>query len=101
MRLLACSLVSCLLATGARAQWYGGYVYPPSSNVNVTVVYPPPAQPQTVVLMEGARPVPVRGERQEEYEPARQITYLIAFKNNDIRMVDQYWVKGKTLYYLT
>jgi len=101
MRLLVCSLVSCLLATGARAQWYGGYAYPPSSNVSVTVVYPPPAQPPTVVVLESERPVPVSVQRQEEYGPVRHVTYLIAFKNNDIRVVEQYWVKGKTLYYLT
>jgi hypothetical protein len=101
MRLLVSSLVSCLLTTGARAQWYGGYAYPPSSNVSVTVVYPPPAQPPTVVVLESERPVPVPVQRQEEYGPVRQVTYLIAFKNNEIRAVDQYWVKGKTLYYLT
>ena len=44
MRLLVRSFVCCVLATGARGQWY-----PPSSNV--TVVYPPPAQNPPVVVV--------------------------------------------------
>jgi hypothetical protein len=46
-------------------------------------------------------PAPVPAEAQEEYALARQITYFIAFKNGVVREADQYWVKGRTLYYLT
>jgi hypothetical protein len=42
-----------------------------------------------------------RAEFQEHYAPARQITYLIAFKDSVVRVADQYWVSGNTLYYLT
>jgi hypothetical protein len=93
MRLLVRSFVCCVLATGARGQWY------PSSS-NVTVVYPPPAQtPSVVIVQEGPAPRPA--ESQEEYGPVRQITYLIAFKDSIVRVADQYWVNGKTLYYVT
>jgi hypothetical protein len=92
MRLLVRSFVCCVLATGARGQWYT-----PSSNV--TVVYPPPAQtpPVVVIMKESPAPRPF----QEEYTSARQITYLIAFKDSAVRVADQYWVNGETLYYLT
>ena len=33
--------------------------------------------------------------------PARQISYLIAFNDSVIRVADQYWVDGKTIYYVT
>jgi hypothetical protein len=36
-----------------------------------------------------------------EYIPVTQVTYLIAFKNSVVRLADQYWVKGKILYYVT
>jgi hypothetical protein len=86
MRLPVRSVLCCVLATGARSQ------------NNVTVVYPP-MQPATVVVMRHELPVPT--EAQEEYAPARQITYFIAFKNGVVHEADQYWVKGRTLYYLT
>jgi hypothetical protein len=93
MRLLVRSLVCCVLATGARGQWS-----PPSSNV--TVVYPPPAQnPPVVIVLESPAPRPA--ELREQYAPARQTTYLIAFKDSAVRVVDQYWVSGKTIFYLT
>ena len=94
MRLLVRSFVCCVLATGARGQWY-----PPSSNV--TVVYPQPAQTSQLVVIVNESPAQRPAEFQEEYAPARQTTYLIAFKDNVIRVADQYWVNGKTLYYLT
>jgi hypothetical protein len=93
MRLLVRSFVCCVLATGARGQWY------PSSS-NVTVVYPPPAQAPPVVIVH-ERPAPRPGEFQEEYGSVRQITYLIAFKDSMVRVADQYWVNGQTLYYVT
>jgi hypothetical protein len=37
----------------------------------------------------------------DEYMPATQIIYLIAFKNSVVRLADQYWVSGKILYYVT
>jgi hypothetical protein len=88
MRLLVRSFVCCVLATGARGQ------------PNVTVVYPPPAQnPPVVVVLDSPPPRPA--EFHEPYAPARQITYLIAFKDNVVRVADQYWVSGKTIYFLT
>ncbi len=92
MRLLVRSFVCCVLAASARGQ-----SYPPSSNV--TVVYPPPVQTQSVFVIEN--PDLRRAELQDRYEPARQITYLIAFKNSVVRVADQYWVSGNTLYYVT
>jgi hypothetical protein len=90
MRLLVRGFVSCVLATGARGQWY------PSSS-NVTVLYPPPAQ--TVVILHES---PLRpAESQEQSAPVRQITYFIAFKDNIVRVADQYWVDGNTLHYVT
>jgi hypothetical protein len=86
MKLLVRSLVCCVLAIAARAQ--------------VVVVYPPPAQPATVVI-ERERPAPVLAERQDAYVPAQQIDYLIALKDSEIRIAEQYWVKGETLSYLT
>jgi hypothetical protein len=91
MRLLVRSFVCCVLATGARSQ-----SYPPSSNV--TVVYPPPVQTQSVFVI-GSPALP-RPEFQG-YVPSRQITYLIAFKDSVVRVADQYWVSGNTLYYVT
>ena len=38
---------------------------------------------------------------QQGYAAAGQVTYLIAFKSGVVRLVDQYWVSGNTLYYLT
>jgi hypothetical protein len=89
MRLLVRSFVCCVLATGARAQ------------SNVTVVYPPSAPTPSVVVIVPERPAWRPAEFQVEHAPARQITYLIAFKDSVIRVVDQYWVNGKTIYYLT
>src|SRR5260370_9023458 len=93
MRLLVRGFVCCVLATGARGQWY------PSSS-NVTVVYPPVQAPTTVVIVNDSPP-PRPAEFREEFAPARQITYLIAFKDSVIRVADQYWVNGKTIYYVT
>jgi hypothetical protein len=88
MRLLVRSLIGCALAVGAEAQ--------------VTVVYPPaPAPTSTVVLIGPDRPAPRTAEFREEFSPARRITYLIAFKDSVVRVADQYWVDGKTIYFLT
>lgn len=93
MRLLVRSLVCCVLATGARGQWYS-----PSSNV--TVVYPPVQAPTTVVIVNGSPP-PRPAALREEYGPERQIAYLIAFKDSVVRVADQYWVEGKTIFWVT
>ena len=88
MKVLVRSFVCCVLATAAWAQ--------------VVVVYPPAAQPSTVVMVERESPAPVRAAGQNAYYgPVRQITYLIALKNSEVQIADQYWVKGETLYYLT
>src|SRR5215471_8985006 len=94
MRLLVRSMMCCVLATGARGQWY-----PTSSNV--TVVYPPPVQTPASVVIVRESPAPRPAEFLEEYVPPRRITYLIAFKDGVVRVADQYWVSGKTFYYLT
>ena len=88
MRLLIRSLMCCALAICARAQ--------------VTVVYPPsPAPTSTVLVIGPERPVPRTAEFREEFSPVDRITYLIAFKDSVIRVADQYWVDGKTIYFLT
>ena len=87
MTLLVRSFVCCVLAAGARGQ------------VNVTVVYPPTVQTQSVVVVPS--PVLRRAEFQEWSAPGRQVTYLIAFKDSLVRVADQYWVTGKTLYFVT
>ena len=95
--------------------WYGGYGYPYSypyydpysyssyydsgyySNPNVTVVYP---QTQAApVVTAPARPV--INEYRNEYGESREITYLIAFKDGNIRAAAAYWVDGNTLHYVT
>lgn len=98
MRFIVYGFACCVLAMGARAQW-SGYSYPPAWNPNVAVVYQRPPQSQPVVVILDARPGPVPVD--QEYAPARQITYLIAFKDSVVRAADQYWVSGCTLYYLT
>ena len=102
MRLLGYGLACCVLATGARAQWYGGnlgYSYPPAGNPNVAVVYQRPPQSPPVVVILHARPARVPVDQYEEYAPTvparvelrpRQITYLIAFKDSVVRAADQY-----------
>jgi hypothetical protein len=87
MKVLVRSFVCCVLATAARAQ--------------IVVVYPPMVQPSTVVMIERERPAPIPAEPEEAYGWRQQITYMIALKDNDIRIADQYWVKNGTLYYLT
>ena len=88
MRFLVSSFLCCVFATGAGAQ--------------VTVVYPPmPAPTSTVVLIGPERPAPRTAEFREEFSPVRRTTYLIAFKDSVIRVADQYWVDGKTIYFLT
>jgi len=86
MRLLVRGFVCCVLATGARGQ------------SNVTVVYPPMQTPSVVVIQ---NPALQRAEFQERYAPERQITYMLAFKDSVVRLADQYWVSGNTLYYVT
>jgi hypothetical protein len=87
MRILISGFIGSLLATSAGAQWYAGYPYP---NPNVTVVYPPPP-----VVIVNSPPVVVASE------PPQQVLYLIAFKDNVVRLATAYWVKGNTLYYVT
>jgi hypothetical protein len=89
MKLLVRGFACCVLATAAHAQ------------SNVTVVYPPPAQPSSVVVFLPERPVIRPVMVREEFEPTRQITYFIAFKDNVVRVADQYWVDGKTIFVLT
>jgi hypothetical protein len=93
MRLLVRGFVCCVLASGARGQWY------PSSG-NVTVVYPPMPAPTTVVIVNSSPP-PRPAVFREALAPERQITYLIAFKGSVVRAAEQYWVEGKTIYFVT
>ena len=78
--------VCCILATGARAQ------------PNITVIYGPQAPPPPVIVMP-ARPLPPPVV--EMPAAPRQTGFLIAFKDSVIRLAQQYWVKGDTLYYVT
>ena len=93
MRLLVRGLVYCVLATGARGQWY-------TPSGNVTVVYPPVQAPTNVVIVNSSPP-PRPAEFREAFAPPRKTTYLIAFKDSMVQVADQYWVDGKTLYFLT
>jgi hypothetical protein len=43
----------------------------------------------------------IRARPVEEYVPAPQVSYLIAFKNSVVRLADLYWVNGETMYYVT
>ncbi len=83
MRMLVPSIVCCVLATSARGQ--------------VTVVYPPQAPASNVILVLDSPPP----RPPEFHPPPRQISYLIAFKDSAVRVADQYWVSGQTLYYVT
>ena len=87
VRLVLGSFVGCMLVTGAHAQWS-----------NVTVVYPPMQPPPPSVVIVRERPAPTPAEFEATVSP---ITYLIAFKNSVVRLANQYWVKGDTLYYVT
>jgi hypothetical protein len=86
MRLLVRSLGCCVLATCAWAQ------------TNVIIAYPPTPPASTVIV--GA-PVYSAPRELEPEAPISKTTYLIAFKDGEIRAVDQYWVKDGMLYYLT
>ena len=104
MRSVVRGLACCVLATGGLAQLYGGgYGYPASGNGKVIVVFPQPAPPQPimVVVLGGNQKGFESALGQEKYAAAGQVTYLIAFKSGVVRLVDQYWVSGNTLYYLT
>jgi hypothetical protein len=46
-------------------------------------------------------PAPRPAEFREQFAPAQQTTYLIAFKDSVVRVADQYWVSGKTIFFLT
>jgi hypothetical protein len=88
MRLLVRGFVCCVLASSARGQG------------NVTVVYPPIQAPTTVVIVNRSPPPPP-AEFRETFAPERQITYLIAFKDSVVRVAEQYWVEGKTIFLVT
>ena len=90
MRLLVIGLLGFALVIAAGAQTYGGYppypaYYTPYPSSNVTVVVPPAAPPQPIVVVRERRPV----------------TYMIAFKDSRVGLADAYWVNGQTLYYVT
>lgn len=91
MKLLLGGFLGCVLAVGVQAQ------------SNVTVVYPPPAQTPPIVVFVREHPAPVLAPVgfPEEYGSERPVTYQIAFKNSAIRVADQYWVNGKTLFFVT
>jgi len=103
MRFLVSGLISCVLVTGAYAQWYGGYppmpgYYAPYAGPGVVVLaYPPNVT--YVVPMVVQRPAAVVVSN---YTPPPQpVTYLIAFKNNVILSASTYWVRNNILYYVT
>jgi hypothetical protein len=90
--LLLGSFVCGMLVTGAGAQ-------------NVTVVYGPTqpvvVQPPPQVVIMPSRPVEEYVPTAQFTVPTAQATYLIAFKNSVVRLADQYWARGRTLYYVT
>lgn len=80
-------------------------IVPEAGAQNVTVVYGPT---QPVVVQPSPQVVIMRSRSVEEYVPTAQVTvptapvtYLIAFKNSVVRLADQYWARGRTLYYVT
>jgi hypothetical protein len=89
MKWLMSSFGCFLLASGVAATLYG--------QSNVIVVLPPPVQPPPTTVVVPAEPQVVT----PVMSTARQITYLIAFKDGTVRRADQYWVSGATLYYIT
>ena len=82
--------------------WDSAYAYPAYTSYNsspgVTVVYVPPAY-EAPPPRQSARPV-IR-EYRDEYGAAKQIVYLIAFKDGNIRAATRYWIDGNTLRYVT
>jgi hypothetical protein len=91
---------------------YPSYSYPayqPASNV--TVVYPPPAEPTAPNYVERANPYLRQYDEygQEIRQPAignssaasGSPLYLIAFRDHSIRAAAAYWVDGRTLHYVT
>jgi hypothetical protein len=52
-------------------------------------------------MLNDSPPPPRFVEVREERVPVRPTTFLIAFKDNVVRMANQYWVSGRTLYYVT
>ena len=79
--------------------YYGSGYYDPYSyysNPSTTVIYPPAQSTQPV---QPARPE-IR-EYSDEYGQARDVTYLIAFKDSVIRAAIAYWADGKDLHYVT
>ena len=86
--LLIFALVAC-----ARAQIYqGNWGY---SSPGVTVVSGPPSV--SVVIVNTSPNEPVAALPPERL-PA---SYFIAFKGGTVRLAEQYWVDGATLYYIT
>ena len=74
-----------------------GYSYPAYAP-STTIVYAPPAYGPPAP----ARPVrPVVREYRDEYGQAKQIVYLLAFRDGTIRAATRYWVDGGTLRYVT
>ncbi len=85
-----------------------GYAYGDSSggSPNVTVVYPPPAEPvYPTVINITAHPVMHEYRQPEDYglpseQPTRPVLYLIAFNDHVIRAATTYWVENGRLRYL-
>jgi hypothetical protein len=91
--LLVCASVAC-----AQAQYYpAGGGFPPAA---VTVMYP---QPQVAVIVLDSPPPPVAhvALSLQAFPLSLVGPYLIAFKDSVVRLADDYWVDGGTLYYVT
>ena len=67
------------------------------ARAQVNVIYGPPMT--TVVI--GRSPSAEETARQVESPPSIQKSYFIAFKGGSVRLAEQYWVDGSTLYYVT
>ena len=65
------------------------------ARAQVTVISSPPSVSVVVVNSPPSPPVMTR-------QPEPSLTsYLIAFKGGSVRLAEQYWVDGSTLYYVT
>lgn len=53
------------------------------------------------MVMVSTPPSPMVHVYQDTFAPQRPVSFLIAFKNNTIRLAVAYWLKGKTLFYVT
>jgi hypothetical protein len=100
--------------------YYNGYApdaAPAQQQPNVTVIYPPQANPVTIINQTPGTETPAQALTPRETAPAQEPApqaqesanqdsvpasyYLIAFKDHSIYSAVAYWVEGDTLHYFT